>query len=575
MQKLQTQRWGGKTQAILRQARRALLESNQQEVRDLVVQLPEDPATNQYAPISLAFAGQYSAGKSTILKALTGRQDIATGAGITTEQTQTLDWNGVKVIDTPGIHTAIRPDHDDIAYGAISQADLLVFVITNELFDDHLGNHFRKLAVDREKGHETILVVNKMGRTADGNTPETREVIVEDLRKPLAPFTPEGLRTTFTDAESALEAGEEEEKDLAEMLRRQANMEELIRNLDGLIQDKGLGARHTTILYTIDQVMHDAIASEPTEDPDVDSLVMIYNQNMRVIRETRSHLQRSIRNAIDEAVTQVILAGAEYADSFHPNSSQEQLDEANSAVDIKIERIWNSLIQRIEDDFTEAIPVMGDRLDELRESHRFRTTMATLNSRKPGPDTQRILTIAQTAAARLGEFGRRASMSPRPRLWGKRAGEVLRQPGTPRGPASGPHGGPLLQALGSRQDGPEHRPRQCRPERTGHSPGHRGADQVGAGRGEEGRRGHQGPAENTGPLRTDCRQDRGRGPANRRPAHQGAPHRSAGRDATLRRRPEPCTKGAEPALGTLVGSQQASQGSDSGNSRAGGLITEA
>ena len=412
MQKLQTQEWGEKTQAILQQARRVLLQSNQQEVRDLVAQLPGDPTSNQDAPISLAFAGQYSAGKSTILKALTGRQDIATGAGIITEHTQTLDWNGVKVIDTPGIHTAIRPDHDVVTYDAISQADLLVFVITNELFDDHLGNHFRKLAVDREKGHETILVVNKMGRTADGNTPEAREVIVEDLRKPLEPFTPEGLRTTFTDAESALEAREEEEEDLAEMLRRQANMEGLIRNLDDLIQDKGLGARHTTILYTIDQVMQDAIANEPPEDPDVDSLVMIYNQNMRVMMETRSHLQRSIHNAIDEAVTQAILAGAEYADNFHHNSSQEQLDEANSDVDIKIEGIWNSLLRRIEEDFTEAIPVMGNRLDELHESHRFRTTMANLNSRKPGPDTKRILTIAQTAAARLGEFGRGTSMSP-------------------------------------------------------------------------------------------------------------------------------------------------------------------
>ena len=412
MQRLQTQEWGERTQAILRQARRALLESNQQEVRDLIGQLPEDHASNHDAPISLAFAGQYSAGKSTILRVLTGRQDIAAGVGITTEQTLTLDWNGVKVIDTPGIHTAIRPDHDVVTYDAISQADLLVFVITNELFDDHLGSHFRKLAIDREKGHETILVVNKMGRTAEGNTPEARRVIVEDLRKPLAPFTPEGLRATFTDAESALEAGEEEEADLAEMLRQQANMEGLVQNLDGLIQDKGLNARHTTVVYTIDQVMQDAMAIEPTGDPDVDSLVMIYNQNMRIIRETRSRLQRAIRNAIDQAATQVIMAGAEYADNFHPSSSQEQLDEANSNIDARIEEIWNSLIQNIQEEFTEAIPAMGNRLDELHESHRFQTTIANLNSRRPGPDTTKMLSMAQTAAARLGELGRRTAMSP-------------------------------------------------------------------------------------------------------------------------------------------------------------------
>ena len=412
MERLQTQEWGEKTQTILDQARRALLKSNQQEVRNLVAQLPEDSAFNQDSPISVAFAGQYSAGKSTILRALTGRQDIATGAGITTEQTRVLEWNGVSVIDTPGVHTSIRPDHDAVTYDAISQADLLVFVITNELFDDHIGTHFRKLAIDREKGHEAILVVNKMGRTADGNTPETRKVIIEDLREPLAPFTPEELRITFTDAESALEARDEEDEELARMLRQQANMEQLIQNLDDLILQNGLNARHTTSLYTIHQTMQDAMANELTEDADVDSLAMIYNQNIRVIRETRSRLQYSVQNAIDRANAQVVMAGAEYSENFHSITSQEQLEQANADIDSRIEEVWNTLIRDIEAEFAEAMPAMGNRLDELHNSHRFQTTMENLNSRSQGPDSTRVLGIAQTVAARLGEFGRKTALSP-------------------------------------------------------------------------------------------------------------------------------------------------------------------
>ena len=83
--------------------------------------------------IRLVFAGQYSAGKSSILKMLTGRTDIAIGAGITTQQAHTYNWNGIEVIDTPGIHTELRPDHDEISYEAIASADMLVFVVTNEL----------------------------------------------------------------------------------------------------------------------------------------------------------------------------------------------------------------------------------------------------------------------------------------------------------------------------------------------------------------------------------------------------------------------------------------------------------
>ncbi len=411
MEKLQTQEWGEKTQTILDRARNALLESRQWEVRDLVAQLPEDLALNQDTPISVAFAGQYSAGKSTILKALTGQQDIVTGAGITTEETRVLEWNGVSVIDTPGVHTVIRPDHDVVTYNAISEADLLVFVITNELFDDHLGRHFRKLAIDREKGHEAILVVNKMGRAADGNTPETRRVIIEDLREPLAPFTPEELRITFTDAESALEARAEEDEELAGMLRQQANMEELVQNLDDLILQKGLNARHTTTLYTIDQTMQDAMANEPTGDSDVDSLVMIYNQNIRVIRETRSRLLHSVRNAIEQANSQVVMAGAEYAEKFHFITSQEQLDQANADIEARVEEVWKALIQDIEAEFAEAMPAMGNRLEELHDSHRFQTTVENLNGRSQGPDTTRLLGIARTVAARLGELGRKTTTS--------------------------------------------------------------------------------------------------------------------------------------------------------------------
>ena len=48
--------------------------------------------------IKLVFAGQYSAGKSSILKMLTGRNDIAIGAGITTQKAHSYDWNGLRFL---------------------------------------------------------------------------------------------------------------------------------------------------------------------------------------------------------------------------------------------------------------------------------------------------------------------------------------------------------------------------------------------------------------------------------------------------------------------------------------------
>ncbi|MHC5719116.1 MAG: GTPase, partial [Nostoc sp.] len=68
--------------------------------------------------LTVAFVGQYSAGKSTMMSALTGRRDIHIGADITTDKTTSYDWNGIQLIDTPGLFTD-RKDHDEITYEAI------------------------------------------------------------------------------------------------------------------------------------------------------------------------------------------------------------------------------------------------------------------------------------------------------------------------------------------------------------------------------------------------------------------------------------------------------------------------
>ena len=410
MQRLDTHRWAGETLEIVERARQALLESGREEVRDLVQHLP-DPDGERERPITLAFAGQYSAGKSTLLRALTGLEDIATGAGITTQETRTLDWNGVQVVDTPGIHTSLRPDHDTISYEAISRADLLVFVITNELFDSHLGDHFRKLAIDREKGHETILVVNKMDRSAEGNTPEARETITEALREPLAPFTPEDLLVTFTAAQDALEAEQEEDEEIAAMLREDANMEGLVLNLNHLIGEKGLNARHTTLLYGVDQVMQEAMALEPTGDADVDTLMLVHNQNLRVMDETRSQLRQSTTNAIQESVLLINQVGAEFADSLRPGMAQEELDRSSDEVDARLQAIWEELVNRIHQECSDVLPAMTSRLAELHNSHRFQSTLGNLDARGSGPDVGRVLGMARDAARQLSEVTRIASLN--------------------------------------------------------------------------------------------------------------------------------------------------------------------
>ena len=169
-------------------------------------------STSELKPISLVFAGQYSAGKSSIIKMLTGISDIAIGAGITTQEAHEYSWNGFRIIDTPGIHTTLRPDHDEKSYEEIKNADLLIYVVTQQLFDDNIGTNFRKLLIDQDKAGEMMLVVNKMATI--GNTEKNQRIKMNDLVKVTTPYSPKDLRTVFIDAKSYIDSKQETDDEI-------------------------------------------------------------------------------------------------------------------------------------------------------------------------------------------------------------------------------------------------------------------------------------------------------------------------------------------------------------------------
>ena len=85
----------------------------------------------------LVFTGYYSSGKSTLIEALTNRAfNVAIGSGVTTDEATEYDWDGdVRLVDTPGVHAG-RPQHDERAEQALQSADLVLFAVPVELFDD-------------------------------------------------------------------------------------------------------------------------------------------------------------------------------------------------------------------------------------------------------------------------------------------------------------------------------------------------------------------------------------------------------------------------------------------------------
>ena len=317
---------------------------------------------NKSAAIRLVFAGQYSAGKSSILKMLTGRTDIAIGADITTQQAHTYDWNGIEVVDTPGIHTQLRPDHDEISYDAIASADMLVFVVTNELFDSYMAAHFRKLAIDKDKAGEMILVVNKMDRTAEGNTGEQQDIIREDLKKVLEPYTPEQLNLSFLDAESYLESVEEraEDPELADELAARSGYAQFIETLNRFVEEKSIPSKLTTELYVIDDRLEKAIKDlQPkSSDADIDALEENFMQQRHLLIEARGRMQQEVKDIYTTAASQIRDIGLDAANLLVEGCKQDEVeDELQKSI-----RKAEDIIEKCQSD---AIEIIDSRLNEM------------------------------------------------------------------------------------------------------------------------------------------------------------------------------------------------------------------
>ena len=394
--------WRQETSGLLDQARNILQESSSEHVREMVSRLPTS-GESEDSRIRLVFAGQYNSGKSSIIKALTGRNEIPTGAGITTDRIDDYDWNGVVITDTPGIHTSIRPAHDEDSYRAISEADLLVFVISNELFDEHIGQEYRKLTVDQDKGHETIVLVNKMDRHSDGNSPEVQRILAEALRPPLEPFAPEEMRLTFVSAESALEAMEEADPEISEMLQAQGNISALVESLNGLVNENGLSARHTTKLYTARQVLSEALETVPSGDPDADALLLVYNQNIRAITLSATTIRGEVGLAIAKAKDLIRNAGDEVNDTLEAGDGDGAERRATEAAEVRVKEAVEELDARIVGIMLDALPELENRIEQMQRGDLHQGIAVKLGGLGTGTDWAKGMRVIQSLASRLGE----------------------------------------------------------------------------------------------------------------------------------------------------------------------------
>ena len=298
----------------------ALRMSDDEKVAALMSDIPTITASDDEPPLTLAFVGQYNAGKSTIISALTKKRDIPIDADVCTDKVTGYDWEeGIRLLDTPGIHAGY-PDHDELTYETINKVDLLVFVITSELFDDVIGPHFRDLAFEHDKASEILLVVNKMGMR-----PGTPEVKIPDLAKVTKPLTVEDFGTVFIDALSYLDALEETNAEDQRELFDIARFDHFIKGLNTFISDRRLMGRLTTPLFSIRSMAQQAEAALSVDMPEEQAAIELLGRKRSLFYSSRARLHNTLRGLMNAAATDITTYGDEVAETIEPGSTEKSV----------------------------------------------------------------------------------------------------------------------------------------------------------------------------------------------------------------------------------------------------------
>ncbi|MGE0402503.1 MAG: GTPase, partial [Kofleriaceae bacterium] len=334
-----------------------------QAVKDTLAQASEAGAP------TIALVGQYNAGKSSLIKALTSA-DVAISGDIETAKASAFKWRGLVLVDTPGVKAG-RPEHDEETEHWLAKSDLLLFVITNELFDDVVGTYFRKLAYDQGRADLMMLVINKISREPNGAgaVPHMRP----SLDRVLSPRTLEDYRCVALDVRSHLEAEEEPDEKDRQLLRERSRLSSLASALEAFGQEKRIMARALVPLSLAIQALEqarDELAAG--EDVDRKDYLELLRRRALLLQNARARVEFNAASLIARHASEVSKYAQEILRLLNPADltsppRREELDEALAQASSKLELHAEKLSKELQASLAREIAITNEDLRGLGE----------------------------------------------------------------------------------------------------------------------------------------------------------------------------------------------------------------
>lgn len=391
-----------------------LAQGNNEELTAIRKKLREElKAYREQGILSVAFVGQYSAGKSTIISALTGRRDIHIDADIATDKTTSYDWNSIKLIDTPGLFTD-RKDHDEITYEAINKADLLVFCLTYMLFDSVTAENFKKLAYEKGYRWKMMLLVNKMSDEA-GEEEQKIANYRKSLAEALKPYSLDEFPLCFIDAKDYCEGVDEDEDFLLEVSRFQS----FIDALNSFVERRAALTHFDTPVRIALSYVDEAQLSFTRNSTQDSAFLEVLTRLSRTVRKERDRLRTKVQTIALRMSSAVANEGTILAAAVGGDRNFENL---NKQAELNVQKHYEKAENEMQVAVNTAVEDIRQEVEEVLQGNLVKTFVACLEKSQnvsaqnlgSGMDVERIKgqvnwlkDIGETAGVKLTDLATR------------------------------------------------------------------------------------------------------------------------------------------------------------------------
>lgn len=301
--------------------------------------------------LRLAFVGQYSSGKSTIISALTGNKDILIDANIATDKTTEYRWNNIILMDTPGILAGKVEEHDEITKAALKECDLIFYVLTSQLFDDAIFNNFIDLAYNQHLADKMFIVVNKMNMEY-GDYAQLVHNYTTSLQNTFKErgYDFSAFPVAFIDANDYLEGFKNGDDEFIQV----SNFEKFINDLNSFVSSKGLIKKQfDTPVRILQSYAKDIAISEVDQN-----LAEFYRQFEQRLSISERELKRDVSDVLysfeTDAMTKVSALSSEIG-SLGEAEWKAQQEELNKSLQQSINTTSTKIEKVVEQNYTDLL----------------------------------------------------------------------------------------------------------------------------------------------------------------------------------------------------------------------------